>query len=109
MVKMQADMRGVAEGHLRCRHLDSRLPFEQAAWRDFKWMRVDWGVHDEETTVLVMWPVFLPIFVPVAVNWRVVVHYHAYEHQQPAVRIDRFIGSEKKCVGFVDTTTVRAK
>lgn len=56
-----------------------------------------------------MWPVFIPIFVPVAVNWQVVVNYHVYGQEQPPVRMDRAIESEKKCAGFVDATTPRSK
>lgn len=51
-----------------------------------------------------MWPMFLPIFVPVAVNWHVVVNFHVYGQEQPSVRMNRVIEDEKKCLGFVDTT-----
>ena len=70
---------------------------------------VERGVHNEEMRFSVMWPMFLPIVVPVAVNWHVVVNYHVYGQEQPPVRMDRVIESEKKCVGFVDTTTARTK
>ena len=67
------------------------------------------GVHCDKATFSVMWPVFIPIFVPVAVNWQVVVNYHVYGQEQPPERMDRVIASEKKCVGFVDATTARSK
>jgi hypothetical protein len=66
-------------------------------------------VHCDKARLSVMWPVFIPIFVPVAVNWQVVVNYHLYGQEQPPVRMDRVIESEKKCIGFVDATTARSK
>ncbi len=66
-------------------------------------------MHSGEMRRLVMWPMILPIFVPVAVNWQVVVHYHLYGQEPPSIGMGGVIGSEKKCVGFVDTTTARSR
>lgn len=55
-----------------------------------------------------MWPIFLPIFVPMAVRYEVVVHYHVYG-QLPPMRMEPVIENEKRCLGFIDTTTAGAK
>jgi len=48
-----------------------------------------------------MWPLFVPVFVPVTVNWQLVVNYHVYG-QTPA-KSERIIEAPRNCLGFVDT------
>lgn len=54
-----------------------------------------------------MWPLILPVFIPVAVNWQVVVNYHIYG-QAPA-KMEHILDAGPKSVGFVDTTLLAKK
>ena len=57
-------------------------------------------MHCGKVRYLVMWPIFLPILVPVAVNWHVVVNYHVYGQEPPSVRMDRVMRARSGASGL---------